>query len=334
MDYSENVSQHFKYEPQSSHFNKTQYSLHCTVKHVPGDSPYQYIYHLSDEKKHNHAFTSAVIDHILSDELDENMIRVKSDNCSTQYKCKWVFGFYHNLEIEKQVKILVCYGVSGHGKGLVDAMSSFSVNAPLLRAVITNDFFYNRAEDIYNYLVDHFAKDDNKHYFLLSPDTIASKRLSENPLKITDCMKLHNCFFPDGSIQTKVNICSCNFCLQGDFISCTTEKGNIFQHSTTEASDDESDDSDDNEEYGDDDDDDKSGHKLYKLRAESVTSIMSKDSTITLYSSANALELFYLCKVLDFGEATELLKDKNKNVIEKGSKFIKCQYYQKIKKKE
>ena len=101
MDYSENVSQHFKYEPQSSHFNKTQYSLHCTVKHVPGDSPYQYIYHLSDEKKHNHAFTSAVIDHILSDESDGNIIQVISDNCSTQYKCKWVFCFYNNHAIEK-----------------------------------------------------------------------------------------------------------------------------------------------------------------------------------------------------------------------------------------
>ena len=89
------------------------------------------------KKKHNHAFTSAVIDHILSDESDENMIRVKSDNCSTQYKCKWVFRFYNNLAIEKQVKILVYYGVSGHGKGLVDAMSSFGVKAPLLRAVIT-----------------------------------------------------------------------------------------------------------------------------------------------------------------------------------------------------
>ena len=87
------------------------------------------------------------------------------------------------------------------------------------------------------------------------------------------------CFFPDGSIQTKVNICSCNFCLQGDFISCTTEKGNIFQLSTTEASDDESDDSDDNEEYGDNDDD-GSNHELYELRAESVNSIVSKDSTI------------------------------------------------------
>ena len=67
------------------------------------------------------------------------------------------------------------------------------------------------------------------------------------------------------------------------------------------------------------------------MRAESVNSIVSKDSTIALYSSANAFELFYLCKVLDFGEATKLLKDKNKHVTEKGSKFIKCQYYQKIK---
>ena len=30
MYFSENVSQHFKYEPQSSHFNRKQYSLHCT----------------------------------------------------------------------------------------------------------------------------------------------------------------------------------------------------------------------------------------------------------------------------------------------------------------
>ena len=33
MDLSENISQMHKYEPQSSHFNKSQYSLHCTVTH-------------------------------------------------------------------------------------------------------------------------------------------------------------------------------------------------------------------------------------------------------------------------------------------------------------
>ena len=31
MDFSENISQMYKHEPQSSHFNKQQYSLHCTV---------------------------------------------------------------------------------------------------------------------------------------------------------------------------------------------------------------------------------------------------------------------------------------------------------------
>ena len=32
-DYSENMTQIHKMEPQSSHFNKTAYSLHCTVMH-------------------------------------------------------------------------------------------------------------------------------------------------------------------------------------------------------------------------------------------------------------------------------------------------------------
>ena len=31
MDYSENLSQQYKFEPQSYHFNKSQYSLHCTL---------------------------------------------------------------------------------------------------------------------------------------------------------------------------------------------------------------------------------------------------------------------------------------------------------------
>ena len=34
MDFSENRCQMHKFEPQSSHFNKAQYSLHCTVRHV------------------------------------------------------------------------------------------------------------------------------------------------------------------------------------------------------------------------------------------------------------------------------------------------------------
>lgn len=58
-DYSENMSQITKFEPQSAHFNKKAYSLHCTVIHTTNqDAPYQYDFHLSDEIKHDHAFTA------------------------------------------------------------------------------------------------------------------------------------------------------------------------------------------------------------------------------------------------------------------------------------
>ena len=32
-------------------------------------------------------------------------------------------------------------------------------------------------------------------------------------------------FFPDGYVQTKVNICSCNVCIKGEFTSCSHEVG-------------------------------------------------------------------------------------------------------------
>ena len=48
MDFSENVSQMHNSGPQSSHFNKAQYSLHCTVRH--GANGNLYLYHLTDEK--------------------------------------------------------------------------------------------------------------------------------------------------------------------------------------------------------------------------------------------------------------------------------------------
>ena len=81
MDYSENLSQTYKYEPQSSHFNKQQYSLHCTLKHFDDkESPCLYMYHLSNVMKHNYKFTSTVIDKLLEDHNNNDIIRFKSDN--------------------------------------------------------------------------------------------------------------------------------------------------------------------------------------------------------------------------------------------------------------
>ena len=176
-----------------------------------------------------------------------------------------------------------------------------------------------------------FKNDNTKHYFFLTREEIPLKEITESPFKIKDCRKVRKiCFLPDGSVQTKVNICSCNSCMEGNFISCTTEKGKEYNKNMSNDSD-FSDFESANESDNDSDDEDENQEKLYGIRAEHVTCIISKNSTIALYSSTNSFDLFYLCKVIDFGEAEGTLVDKFDHVIERDMKFIKCQYYQKEK---
>ena len=117
------------------------------MKHTGDESLFCYIFHLSDKMKHNHAFTSAVVNDIIQKHGLPLILRFKSDNCSTQYICKWVFRFWSNLAKKLNTKIIIYYGVSGHGKGLVDAMGAFGVKSPLTRAVITQNLEYSCAKD-------------------------------------------------------------------------------------------------------------------------------------------------------------------------------------------
>ena len=238
MDYSENLSQQYKYESQSSHFNKNQYSLHCTVKHTgDNNSPYEYIYHISDEKKHDFAFSSVVANHILELNHPCNIIWLKSDNCSTQYKCKYVFKGWQILAKETSKTVIVYSGVSGHGKGLLDAMSGFGVKGPLQREVITSNLNYSNASDIHQFLTNKFHAADKKHYFNIESEKTKHQSEDKVPLPITKCREKHMIsFFPDGCIKTKVNICSCPECLKGKFAKCSFEAGKAY---FTECSDDE-----------------------------------------------------------------------------------------------
>ena len=178
--------------PQSSLFNQAQYSLHCTVRH--GANGNLYLYHLTDEKWHS-AFTAAVVEHIISIE-EENceILRFKSDNCSTQCKSKYVFNFWSSLAKKLYKTTIVYYGVSGHGKGLVDAMSGFGVKGPIRRAVVTKNFSFTTAEDIYNYLYNLFEIDEQKEHYLVTPETIHSKR-SNDKLKIDGCIPIQVLLF-------------------------------------------------------------------------------------------------------------------------------------------
>ena len=114
---------------------------------------------------HDFAYTFSVIDCLLQNDTSE-IIRFKSDNCSTQYKCKWVFKQWQSIAVRKGKRVIVYYGASGHGKGLVDAMSGFGVKGPLRKAVITSDLHFTNAAEICNYLDELFKDDNKKHYYL------------------------------------------------------------------------------------------------------------------------------------------------------------------------
>ena len=64
---------------------------------------------------------------------------------------------------------MYCFGVSRHGKGLVDVMSGFVVKDPLRKAVVTEDLHYDSVQDIFSYLQELFKDDPYKIHFELNP---------------------------------------------------------------------------------------------------------------------------------------------------------------------
>ena len=327
MDYSENMAQ--KFEVQSAHFNKRNCSLHCTVEHVDINehpnlkSPYIYHYHLSDDMTHDSAFTSEVFDRCIKTNEDDlpKVIRNKSDNCSIQYKCGKAFDEFSGLSKKWNRNVIKYYGPSGHGKGLVDAMSAFGVKSPLLKAVLANNFRYNSSEDICMMLQSHFEGDEQKKYSVIDTEDILLKRSQLEALPIKGSRAFHMmCFKPDGSILAKVDICSCDACLLGNFMDCVIEPGRVYHAEVGE-----DDEEDDYVEYENDDvfgDEIPEMMEMYELRSTTVLEIVDVGDVVALRSADN-FEQFYLCKVVSCGIADKEFRDKNDHIVEKGAPYLK-----------
>ena len=97
----------------------------------------KYIYHFSNETSHDSQFYYAIADDLMTNNDQCLISHFKSDNCSQQYKSHFVFANWRALAKKYSKTILLYYGISGHGKGLVDSMSSFGVKGPLRKSIIT-----------------------------------------------------------------------------------------------------------------------------------------------------------------------------------------------------
>ena len=118
--------------------------------------------------------------------------------------------------------------------------------------------------------------------FLIYKNAIKSNEIRQDPLPIKGCMELHMlCFDLDGSIQAKVNTCSCDECLLGKFISCSEEKGYTVVAIDNDTSDSDSDIEYEMEDFSEEPEFDS---EIYEIRKENIIDIVKEGNTIALYS--------------------------------------------------
>lgn len=113
---------------------------------------------------------------------------------------------------------------------------------------------------------DLFKDDRTKFYTILTSEDIKSFKNDNSPLITKGCRKFHRLrFFPDGSIRSKINICSGKSCIEGEFVSCLIEKGKTVQQVTEASDNDSTTKSEFENDY--DDDDAEPDAEAYKLRS-------------------------------------------------------------------
>ena len=220
LDFSQNLALRPKCEVQAAHFSNKQYTLHCAIA-KPFDKKYHY--HLSDDTKHDCIF----VDHVLRDLIAHYNIKdedlwVQSDNASSQYKNKHSFALLQSLADDFNLRIIRTYGAAGHGKGAIDAMSSFGVKNVLRKDIVTYDVFFNNSDDMVEYLE---SKNPQYYYEVIPVESVALARQRDgSPIEVKGCMKQHLMIFkPKQPIFCKEYLCDCASCLQFDFENCSSE---------------------------------------------------------------------------------------------------------------
>ena len=190
MDYSQNIALKPKHEVQSQHYSGKEQTLHCTVLVFPDGN--RYLYHLSDDTNHDSVMTFEVLESIIQEHpelIEGGVLIIKSDNCSTQYKSRHTFMKMSKLAAKYQCNVFWFYGEAGHGRGLVDAMSSFGCKKILRDAIVSEDVWFHNASEMTDFLkCNNSGPTTKEYYFIDEAETAKLRRKKKQDLKRAGCM--------------------------------------------------------------------------------------------------------------------------------------------------
>ena len=309
LDFSENIAMKPKFEVQDAHFSGRQYTLHCSLVH-PGET--KYVFHLSDDTKHDPCFVHEVLDDIFQKwSIENETIIIKSDNAPTQYKNKYAFFSYQNLANKYNVRIIRIYGAAGHGKGLIDAMSSFGVKSILRRDIVSHDVWFSNSVEICEYL--KFRGDKRMYYSTVDPVTVDKNRQDRQEHVIDHCMINHLFDYKPhcNEVLIKEYLCDCELCLRFEFDQCLRLEEDIDQEETVCPP----------QVANEDCELDEVNHDSQIYEFVDVASYIA-------LASYSTNEPIYIIQVSEKGEATEKLTDRYGHVIMPGEKYFKGKYLQ------
>ena len=153
--------EHTSFRP-NQHISGKQQILHNAIIRSP-NSDRTYVYHVSNDTNHDAILTFAILEDIILKLLYKvfwcyNLIIVQY---STNVK-----PFLQNGLLAKKYgnRIVWFYGTAGHGKGLINAVSSFGCKSALQHAILATDTWFVSSAEILTFLKEHFKNDKNKEY--------------------------------------------------------------------------------------------------------------------------------------------------------------------------
>ena len=92
--------------------------------------------------------------------------------------------------IDLKINVVWFYGEPGHGKGHVDAISSFGCKLQLKNEVVTFDSWFKSAEKMVSFLKEYFVNDDSKeHYLIDDAETAQVCKQKRGEFKLEPCRK-------------------------------------------------------------------------------------------------------------------------------------------------
>ena len=194
LDYSQNIAFTEKKQVQSANFSVRQHTLHNTIiQSLQGEITY--VYHLYDDTNYDSVMTFHIIRDILRHHpeiVTDGVLVLRSDNCQEQYKCKYIFFEMKKIAIEYNINVVWFYGEPGHGRGLVDAMSSFGCKQQLRHEIVLNDTWFSNAEQMVEFLSSFLSSDKSTEYHHVdAAETAKVRSTKRGEFELKACRKFH-----------------------------------------------------------------------------------------------------------------------------------------------